>query len=205
MLRVRTIYARSASASARYYARYLDPDHRLEAPGRWVGRQAEDLGLAGNVSVEDLEALLSGYDPVSGHRLGAPFRDRITRHGKLIQAVSGLDGTFSAPKSVSIWWGLTGDPGVLAAAGLLDGYRATSNKRAFDWAVEQGPRVEWVREARWVEDRDRWTSSGVAAGIDMSLAIIAALHGAETASKLSRAIEYQWHRESSIDPFASTT
>jgi conjugative relaxase-like TrwC/TraI family protein len=118
MLRVRTIYARSAAASARYYARYLDPDHSLEAPGQWVGRQAEDLGLAGDVGVEDLEAILSGYDPVSGQRLGAPFRDRVTRHGKLIQAVSGLDGTFSAPKSVSIWWGLTGDPGVLAAHNL---------------------------------------------------------------------------------------
>jgi len=38
--------------------------------------------------------------------------------------------------------------GILAAAGLLDGYRATSNKRAFDWARSQGPQVEWVPEAR---------------------------------------------------------
>lgn len=95
--------------------------------------------------------------------------------------------------------------GVLAAAGLLDGYRATSNKLAFDWAVEQGPRVEWVREARWVEDRDRWTSAGVAAGIDMALALIAALRGAETASKISRAMAYQWHRDSTTDPFAAVT
>jgi conjugative relaxase-like TrwC/TraI family protein len=115
MLRVRTIYARSASASARYYTRYLDPDHTGEAPGRWRGRQAENLGLAGEVSTEDLEAILSGHDPITGQQLGAPFRDRVTRHGKLIQAVSGLDGTFSAPKSVSVWWGLTGDPGVLDA------------------------------------------------------------------------------------------
>ena len=45
---------------------------------------------------------------------------------------------------------------LLAAAGLLDGYRATSNKRAFAWAREQGPRVQWVAQARWVADRDRW-------------------------------------------------
>ena len=31
--------------------------------------------------------------------------------------------------------------GLLAAAGLLEGYRATSNKRAFAWAVRQGPNV----------------------------------------------------------------
>ena len=41
---------------------------------------------------------------------------------------------------------------------------------------EQGPRTEWVPQARWVEDRDRWTSSGVAAGMDMALALIARLH-----------------------------
>src|ERR1700722_6070479 len=53
---------------------------------------------------------------------------------------------------------------VLAAASLLDGYRATSNKAAFSWVREQGDKVEWIAQARWVEDRDRWTSSGVAAG-----------------------------------------
>ena len=58
--------------------------------------------------------------------------------------------------------------GVLARAGLLDGYRATSNKRDFAFAVSQGPLVEWVPSARWVADRDRWTSSGVAAGMDMA-------------------------------------
>jgi transcriptional regulator GlxA family with amidase domain len=62
---------------------------------------------------------------------------------------------------------------VLAAAGCLDGYRATSNKRAFEWVRTQGRSVEWIPEAHWVEDRDRWTSSGVAAGMDMALALIA--------------------------------
>src|SRR5665213_772099 len=47
--------------------------------------------------------------------------------------------------------------GVLAAAGLLDGFRATSNKRAFEWARSQSQNVDWVPEARWVEDRNRGT------------------------------------------------
>jgi transcriptional regulator GlxA family with amidase domain len=93
--------------------------------------------------------------------------------------------------------------GVLAAAGLLDGYRATSNKRSFAWAQAQGPRVEWVREARWVEDRDRWTSSGVAAGMDMALALIAGLHGEDLASALADGVELEWHRDPSWDPFAA--
>ena len=92
---------------------------------------------------------------------------------------------------------------LLAAAGLLDGYRATSNKRAFDWVTRQGPRVDWVPTARWVEDRDRWTSSGVAAGMDMALAVIARLHGDELASTVADGVELDWHRDPSWDPFAA--
>jgi putative intracellular protease/amidase len=93
--------------------------------------------------------------------------------------------------------------GVLAAAGLLDGYRATSNKRAYEWACSQGAMVTWVPEARWVEDRDRWTSSGVAAGIDMALALVAHLHGEDRATALADRVEYEWHRDSSWDPYAA--
>lgn len=92
---------------------------------------------------------------------------------------------------------------VLAAAGLLDGHRATSNKRAFSWAESQGPSVEWVRQARWVADRDRWTSSGVAAGMDMTLAVIAHLHGNDLASEVADGVEYDWHRDPAWDPFAA--
>ncbi|MBW8079292.1 MAG: DJ-1/PfpI family protein [Gallionella sp.] len=93
--------------------------------------------------------------------------------------------------------------GVLAAAGLLDGYRATSNKRAFKWAQSQGPRVEWLPEARWVEDRNRWTSSGVAAGMDMALALIEHLRGGDVALSVADQVEYEWHRDSTWDPFAA--
>ncbi|MEO8693918.1 MAG: DJ-1/PfpI family protein [Acidimicrobiales bacterium] len=92
---------------------------------------------------------------------------------------------------------------LLAAAGLLDGYRATSNKRAFDWVREHGPRVEWVPEARWVVDRNRWTSSGVAAGIDMALALIGHLHGNDFAQRLADGTEYEWHTDADWDPFAA--
>ncbi|GAA5169444.1 DJ-1/PfpI family protein [Amycolatopsis dongchuanensis] len=44
---------------------------------------------------------------------------------------------------------------VLAAAGLLDGYRATSNKRAFDWVTTRSENVDWIRQGRWVGDRNR--------------------------------------------------
>ncbi len=91
---------------------------------------------------------------------------------------------------------------LLARAGLLDGRRATSNKLSFKWVTEQGPAVEWVRQARWVEDGKFATSSGVSAGIDMTLALIARLAGAEVAERIATRMEYEWHRDPSWDPFA---
>lgn len=91
---------------------------------------------------------------------------------------------------------------VLAAAGLLDGYRATSNKYAFRWASQHGTSVDWVAHARWVEDRDRWTSSGVAAGMDMTAALIANLFGQDVADLAATVAELDVHRDAAWDPFA---
>jgi transcriptional regulator GlxA family with amidase domain len=91
---------------------------------------------------------------------------------------------------------------LLAAAGLLDGRRATTNKRSFAWVQSQGPQVNWVKQARWVEDGKFATSSGVSAGIDMALAIIARLVSAEAAEKAAIGMEYEWHRDAGWDPFA---
>jgi conjugative relaxase-like TrwC/TraI family protein len=114
MLRVTTLHASGAGSSASYYTRYL-ADDSPEGPGVWLGRQAGGLGLSGEVSTEDLEALLSGHDPMTGTRLGTALVDRFDSKGKLIPAVAGFDATFSAPKSVSVWWALTGDPRILEA------------------------------------------------------------------------------------------
>jgi len=92
--------------------------------------------------------------------------------------------------------------GLLARAGLLDGRRATTNKAAFDWPVSQGPKTTWVHEARWVEDGNIVTASGVAAGIDMALALIAKLVGEKVALRVANGTEYDWHRDASWDPFA---
>jgi len=92
--------------------------------------------------------------------------------------------------------------GLLAGAGLLDGRRATSNKKSFAWASAQGNNVEWVPQARWVEDGNIFTASGVAAGIDMSLALVARLVNEATAVKVAEYTEHEWHRDASWDPFA---
>lgn len=91
---------------------------------------------------------------------------------------------------------------LLAAAGLLDGYRATSNKASFEWVREQSDAVDWVPQARWVEDRDRWTSSGVAAGMDMAAALLADLWGEDVAKMATTSAELETHEDASWDPFA---
>jgi transcriptional regulator GlxA family with amidase domain len=90
---------------------------------------------------------------------------------------------------------------LLARAGVLDGRRATTNKLAWDWVVSQGPAVTWVRHARWVADGARWTSSGVTAGIDMALALVADTAGEETANLVTRVMEHVRHADPNDDPF----
>jgi putative intracellular protease/amidase len=91
---------------------------------------------------------------------------------------------------------------LLARAGLLDGRRATSNKMFFQLARSQSDRVRWVTAARWVEDGPFATSSGVSAGTDMALAVIAKLWGKERAEQIATLTEYSWHRDADQDPFA---
>ena len=92
---------------------------------------------------------------------------------------------------------------LLAKAGLLDGLRATSNKQLFALSTNTSDQVTWVEAARWVEDGKFWTSSGVSAGMDMTLAIIAKLVAPEAAEAASKAAEYTWHRDADSDPFAA--
>ena len=91
---------------------------------------------------------------------------------------------------------------LLAKAGLLSGHRATSNKKFFSLATQQDAKVDWIKHARWVEDGKFITSSGVSAGTDMALALVARIHGKENARLLARTLEYQWSEDPANDPFA---
>ena len=92
---------------------------------------------------------------------------------------------------------------LLATTGVLDGYKATTNKLDFIATVPLGPKVGWVKKARWVEDEKFFTSSGVSAGMDMTLAAIAHLFGKAAATEMAVGIEYEWHEDSTWDPFST--
>jgi len=89
---------------------------------------------------------------------------------------------------------------LLAKTGLLNGKSATTNKRLFD-ITKRFPGVDWIKKSRWVTDGTIYTSSGVSAGIDMSLAFVKTRLGEDKATELSRIMEYEWHEDSTYDPF----
>ena len=109
-----------------------------EAPGRWIASSDTTLGLTGEVSPDELRAVLSGRDPSSGTRLGQPHR------------VPGFDLTFRAPKSVSVLFGLG------------DADTARQVRDAHDQAVEAA--LEWAeRHAVWSRRGHGGTRAGARA------------------------------------------
>ncbi len=87
-----------------------------------------------------------------------------------------------------------------AKAGLLKGVQATGNKVFFDYITSQGE-ADWQLEARWVESGRFFTSSGVSAGIDMSLAVVARFFGIDAARMIAASTEYEWNENPDRDPF----
>ncbi|MDQ3825427.1 MAG: DJ-1/PfpI family protein [Actinomycetota bacterium] len=77
---------------------------------------------------------------------------------------------------------------VLAEAGLLEGYRATTHW-AFQERLALYPGVEVVA-SRVVTDRNRMTWAGVTAGIDFVRTLIGQVAGPETAAGLQLMAEY---------------
>ena len=75
---------------------------------------------------------------------------------------------------------------LLAAAGLLNGYAATTHWSSCDALAERHPDVTVHPDRIYVQDRDRWTSAGVTAGIDLFLAIVDHDHGPDLAHEVAR-------------------
>lgn len=76
---------------------------------------------------------------------------------------------------------------ILGAAGLLQGYGATTHWNSVEFLPQLRARIV---DEHIVVDRNRVTAAGVASGIDFALALVEELRGAEEAKEIQLAIEY---------------
>ena len=113
-----------------------------------------------------------------------------------------LDYLRTSAPSAEVVMSVCSGSGVFAAAGLLDGRKATSNKLFFGAITADSKNVDWQEDARWVEDGNVFTSSGVSAGTDMSLGVIEKLYGLERAQSIAVMTEYEWQSDPDKDGFA---
>jgi transcriptional regulator GlxA family with amidase domain len=136
-------------------------------------RSESGVSVAADVSLADLAPSRDRVDTlvvVGGEGTRSPALDE--RFLAELAAVARR-----APRVTSVCTGAW----LLAAAGLLDGYEATTHWAWCDQLADRHPGVQVRPDRIYVHDRDRWTAAGVTAGVDLFLAIVEADHGADLA------------------------
>jgi transcriptional regulator GlxA family with amidase domain len=84
---------------------------------------------------------------------------------------------------------------VLAKAGLLNHQPVTTHFLCHDLLRELAPTAIVNEERRFIDNGHVATSAGISAGIDLSLHLVARLHGATVAEKTARQMEYHWRND----------
>jgi transcriptional regulator GlxA family with amidase domain len=79
---------------------------------------------------------------------------------------------------------------LLAAAGVLDGHRATSHWSGISGLRESRPAVQWVAGQRYVQDRHITTTAGVTSGIPGALKLVNDLAGPAEAARVGAEVGY---------------
>ena len=92
---------------------------------------------------------------------------------------------------------------VLAAAGLLDGRRATTHWRNAAAFAARFPNVKVDADRIWIRDGEIWTSAGITAGIDLALAMIADDLGEEIALRTARQLVVYHRRPGGQSQFSA--
>jgi transcriptional regulator GlxA family with amidase domain len=162
------VFASANDFGGRYRLRMVSPD------GRDVETSA-GTRLSADCSVEEA---LQGSEVVLIP--GGPGWEQLVKDDGLLDAVRALDATARCTASVCTGAFLT------AAAGLLDGRRATTHWRHTSQLALRYPQVTVEPEALFVRDGRVMSSAGVSAGIDMSLALVEEHWGPEVARGAAR-------------------
>jgi len=93
---------------------------------------------------------------------------------------------------------------VLAAAGVLDGHRATTHWKHAARLAQEYPKVTVDPNVLYIDDGPVLTAAGTAAGIDLSLYIVRQDYGARAARHVARSMVVAPHREGGQAQFVLT-
>ncbi|MER5639021.1 helix-turn-helix domain-containing protein [Kitasatospora sp. NPDC002227] len=93
---------------------------------------------------------------------------------------------------------------VLAAAGLLDGRRATTHWAHTDVLAERYPAVTVDPDVLYVDEGTVLTSAGKAAAMDLCLHLVRRDHGSAEANRLARRLVVPPHRDGGQAQYVST-
>jgi transcriptional regulator GlxA family with amidase domain len=110
----------------------------------------------------------------------------------VLVVVGSFNASSSPARSRLSLGGVEAGSWVLARAGLLDGYSATTHWEDLDEFAAAFPKVD-VRRDRFVMDRARWTAGGAAPALDMMLTMIRAQHGLPLALNVASVFIYDQH------------
>ena len=92
---------------------------------------------------------------------------------------------------------------VLAAAGVLDGRRATTHWRYAETLARRHPRIRVDPDVLYVDEGRVLTSAGSAAGLDLCLHIVRRDHGAAIANLVARRLVLAPHRDGGQQQFVA--
>lgn len=92
---------------------------------------------------------------------------------------------------------------LLAAAGLLDGRRATTHWRRAAQLARLFPRIVVEPDRIHIRDGHVWTSAGITAGIDLALALVAEDLGEETARRVAQEMVVYYRRPGGQSQFSA--
>ncbi|MGX7678666.1 GlxA family transcriptional regulator [Jatrophihabitans sp. DSM 45814] len=92
---------------------------------------------------------------------------------------------------------------ILAAAGLLDGKRATTHWKVAHTLASRYPKTHVQPDAIYVRDGTTYTSAGVSAGIDLALALVEEDHGPDLTREVARALVVYLQRAGGQSQFSA--
>ncbi|MEM9175707.1 MAG: DJ-1/PfpI family protein, partial [Myxococcota bacterium] len=157
-----------------------------------AARASSGLSIGVDRAYEDLPSEIDTLIVAGGHGTARAFVDP-----RVVEAVRA--GAARARRTCSVCTGAF----VLAAAGLLDGRRATTHWGSAPALARLFPTVDVDPDPIFVRDGDVWTSAGVTAGMDLALALVEDDLGRELALEVSRRMVFFLKRPGGQSQFSA--